>query len=79
MLILFVLGSVWRAHRRPPVTGAQQLLSAPAEVMDWEGRRGHVWAAGERWNAKADAPLEPGQRVRVTRVDELELTVTPAD
>jgi membrane-bound serine protease (ClpP class) len=79
LLFLVILRSVWRAHRNPPVTGVEQLLAQPAEVLDWDGRSGHVWAAGERWRAVGDRPLAPGQRVRVTRVEDLQLTVTPSD
>ncbi|TIS50713.1 MAG: hypothetical protein E5W93_17950, partial [Mesorhizobium sp.] len=36
---------------------------------------GHVLALGERWRAKADEPIAPGDSVEVTAVSDLVLTV----
>ena len=54
-----------------------QLLGAEARVLDWSGGGGHVWAAGERWQASAERDLAVGDPVRVTRVDGLTLVVDP--
>jgi len=40
----------------------------PVEVLDWQGGEGHVLALGERWRAKADEPIAPGDRAEVTGV-----------
>jgi membrane-bound serine protease (ClpP class) len=47
----------------------------PAEILDWQGGEGHVLALGERWRAKADGPVAPGDSVEVTDVSDLVLTV----
>ncbi len=67
------------AHRRKVVSGREGMIGAEARVMDWSGGRGHIFTHGERWNAVADAPLAIGQRVRVTALEGLTLTVMPAD
>jgi len=38
---------------------------------------GRVFVRGEYWNAVATAPVKTGEKVRVTAVDHLNLTVEP--
>jgi membrane-bound serine protease (ClpP class) len=40
---------------------------------------GRVFVHGEYWNAVAASPLKSGERVRVTAVDQLKLTVQPVE
>jgi len=40
---------------------------------------GGVFVRGEYWNAVATAPLKAGDRVRVTAIDHLNLTVEPVE
>jgi membrane-bound serine protease (ClpP class) len=37
-----------------------------------------ITVLGERWHARSTAPLKPGERVRVERIDGLTLDVSPA-
>jgi membrane-bound serine protease (ClpP class) len=39
--------------------------------------QGRILVHGEYWNAVATAPLKEGDRVRVTAIDHLNLTVEP--
>lgn len=66
-----------RAHRRPVVTGSEQLIGAPG-VVHRSGPAGS-WAHvhGESWQVTSDAPLVPGQRVRVIARRGLTLVVAP--
>src|SRR3546814_6564533 len=80
--IFVVLRLALRARRRPVVTGPEQMLGAPARVLDWEGPVGHVLVHGERWQAAAADParvdqLHIGSAVRVTRLQGLTLVVRP--
>jgi membrane-bound ClpP family serine protease len=59
------------------VSGAEEMIGMPAEVVDWAESGGRVRCRGELWNARADKPLRPGARVRVRRLDGLTLTVEP--
>ncbi len=72
---LLVLRMLWQARRRPVKTGERGMLGERATVLEWSNGRGRVLAAGERWHAVGDAPLLPGQRVRVVSIDGLVLHV----
>jgi membrane-bound serine protease (ClpP class) len=77
---LILCGIVWmfgRARRRPVVTGVDQLLGSTAEAIDGFSERGMVRLGGELWKARSSAPLGPGQRARVVRVEGLEVWVEP--
>lgn len=77
-LLVFLLGYVYRAHRRPVQAGAEHLKGAQAEVIDWSGATGHVWLEGERWSARTDgSPPAPGDRVAVAGMDGLTVIVRP--
>ncbi len=73
--LILLLGYVWRAHHRPVASGAEHLMGAEAQVLDWSGREGFVWAEGERWQARGKAPLEPGQTVHITGLEGLTVVV----
>lgn len=66
---------VWAARRNPPRVGGEAMRGQPAEILDWDGGEGHVLALGERWRAKADEPIAPGDSVEVTAIRGLVLTV----
>lgn len=87
-LLVLVLGHVWRTYRRRSpaavAVAGHGMLGLAAEVADWSGTEGHVWARGERWQARAVDPgttaaLRTGVSVRVRAVDGLVLTVEPAE
>lgn len=70
---------VWAARKNPPRVGGAAMRGLPAEILDWQGGEGHVLAQGERWRAKADEPVAPGDSVEVTDVSDLVLTVRRRD
>ena len=72
---LVVLRLALAARRRKVVSGSEEMLGAPARVVDWTGTAGHVLAHGERWKAVSLLALRPGQDVRITAIDGLTLTV----
>ena len=76
-LSLGVLGFALRARRRPVLTGAEEMLGATGEVMDWAGGAGRVRVLGEIWAARSGAMLAAGQKVRVTGRTGLVLAVEP--
>jgi membrane-bound serine protease (ClpP class) len=73
--LTILLGYAWRAQRMPVVSGRDQLIGSTAEVLDWSGERGHVWALGERWQAKGMSGVGPHARVRVAGVEGITLLV----
>lgn len=79
-VVIGVAGMAARARTRPLVSGsAATLVGASGAVIEFAGDSGWAEVNGERWRVRAAQPLQPGQRVRVTRVDGLTLDVRPAD
>jgi membrane-bound serine protease (ClpP class) len=76
-LIFGVIAAALKARKRPPTTGAEQMVGSVAEVVDWRGAQGSVRAHGEIWAARSKHPLNPGDRVRVVERDRLILIVEP--
>ena len=74
---LIALRAAVRAARRKVVTGAASLIGAAGKVKSWGAGHGFVHAQGESWQARSEAPLIPGQAVRVTGRDGLTLLVEP--
>ncbi|MBS0399927.1 MAG: nodulation protein NfeD [Proteobacteria bacterium] len=75
-----IAGISWlavRSHRRPVVSGREEMQGAMAEVVaDFDGL-GVVHVHGERWQAHANGPLRRGQRVVVVGRQGLVLEVEP--
>jgi len=76
----FFMGVATRAlqmHRRPAVTGREELLGATGEALDDFLGGGTVRVHGELWQARSRVALGSGQRVRVTGLHGLVLEVEP--
>jgi membrane-bound serine protease (ClpP class) len=78
LFVIGVVGMAAKARRRPIVSGTPLLLGAAGEVIEFAAGQGWALVGGERWQVRAAEPLQPQQRVRVTRVDGLVLEVSPA-
>jgi membrane-bound serine protease (ClpP class) len=74
-LILVVLGSLRRAQRGPIRLGAQAMRGLSAEILDWSESEGHVFAHGERWQARGTEAFKPGEVVEVANIIDLTLVV----
>ena len=84
LTLIVLLGYLWRTYRRRGPAHGTGLIGAEATVLDWSaapGNRGegHVWVHGERWAARGDPGLTPGQTVRVQALEGLTLVVGRAD
>ena len=79
----FILWTVTRfigLRRRHPVSGAEQITHEEGRALDeFSGDhghyRGHVRLTGERWNAISEEPVKEGDRVQVTAIEGLTVTV----
>lgn len=79
----FILWTVTRfigLRRKHPVSGAEQLTHEEGVALDeFSGEhghyRGHVRLSGERWNAISEGPIKKGDRVQVTAIEGLTVTV----
>jgi membrane-bound serine protease (ClpP class) len=76
-IILFLVRLAVRAQRQPSVTGPSGMLETVAEALTSiaPGGVGRVMAHGEIWTATAGEPISAGDRVMITAVQGLLLTV----
>ncbi|MBK5105385.1 MAG: nodulation protein NfeD [Burkholderiales bacterium] len=76
--LLLVVGVLLKSQRRPVVSGREQLLGAPGEVLEDFAGEGWARVHSENWRVRAAMPLKAGQRVRVAAIDGLILDVVAA-
>jgi len=77
---LSAVGALIRTRRMPAYTGSQALVGRLAVVRSPLDPVGFVFLEGARWQATAeDGPIDEGERVRVTEVHGLKLTVKKKD
>ena len=69
---------VWYSRRRRATTGAEALPGSLGIVVVPCRPLGQIRVAGELWRARCEDGADPGQRVRVLRVDGLTLEVAAA-
>src|SRR5919197_3784530 len=73
--LIFVIGMLVRSHQRPVVSGREQMIGASGEALeDFEGE-GWARVRGESWRVRARGPVRRGERLRVTAMHGLVLTV----
>jgi len=77
VLLVLVVGMAIQSHRRPVVSGAEQLLSATGHAVGAFRGEGSVRLHGEIWTARSQVPVAAGQAVRVTGREGLTLLVEP--
>ncbi len=79
--LLLFRGKVQRRFETPATAQVDSLVGAVAIVQEriLPGGVGRVEARGSAWSARneTNSPIEPGQRCRIVRVDELMLIVQP--
>lgn len=76
--VLLVAGMAARSRRRPVVTGAQTLVGAGGELLEFSGGRGWALVQGEHWKVHGPAQLRAGDRVRVSSLHDGVLEVVAA-
>jgi membrane-bound serine protease (ClpP class) len=77
IFILIALRMVFAAHRKPVVSGADEMLGSIGEVLEDFEKSGRIHIHGETWQVKSKLPLQRGDQVRVTEIDGLILSVEP--
>jgi membrane-bound serine protease (ClpP class) len=73
---MLAIGAAVQARRQRVATGQEAMMGQRAEALEDFSGNGHVWAFGERWNARTDAPVKKGEMVTITGIDGLTLKVT---
>lgn len=74
-----VLNLAFKSHKKIIVSGQEGLIGAEGVVLSINNNLVVVRVLGEMWNAKSDVELQIGQRIKVTNVRGLVLTVIPND
>jgi membrane-bound serine protease (ClpP class) len=76
-ITVFLMTIALRARRNKVVTGIEGLIGEEAVAQTPLVPAGKVFVHGELWDAVSSANVAAGERVRVRKVDGLELTVEP--
>ena len=74
-IILFVVQRALSAQARPVATGAQGLLGEIGVASTALAPNGTVLVHGEFWNAAGSRPIQAGEKVRIIKVEGLQLLV----
>jgi membrane-bound serine protease (ClpP class) len=75
--LIFVLGMLVRSRRRPVVSGREEMIGATGEALDDFQDEGWARVHGEQWKVRAKRPVRRGQKLRVTGMHGLVLSVEP--
>ncbi|HEU5176822.1 MAG TPA: nodulation protein NfeD [Burkholderiales bacterium] len=75
VFMFLVVGMAVRQRRRPVLTGREQMIGAVAEALEDFEREGWARVHGESWRVRSNAPVRRGERLQVTAIDGLTLTV----
>lgn len=78
-LLLLLVYVLMRMRRRPAVSGAESMLEELAEALEDFDEHGQVFVHGERWSANTTVPVRKGDRLRVEKIDGLQLDVAPIE
>jgi membrane-bound serine protease (ClpP class) len=71
------IGSAMRARRLRVSTGREAMIGASAVALEDFAERGNVRAFSENWQARSALPVRKGDRLRVTGIEGLVLSVAP--
>jgi len=72
-----IVGTAARALWSRTTTGREGLVGEVGVVRSRLAPRGQIFVRGELWNAEAESPVEPGDSVRVAKIEGLTLRVVP--
>lgn len=78
-LMIFLLGAAVKARHGRVRTGIEGMIGGAGEALQDFSELGRVRAFGEIWQARSEAPIAEGDKVRVVDVDGLILIVKPED
>ncbi len=73
--LLTVAGLLAKSRKRPVVSGREELIGSHGEVIEAAGHEGWARVHGETWRVRSHAPLQRGEKVRVTSMHGLTLEV----
>ena len=74
---LIIIRTVYKAHRKPVVSGVEELVGCQGEAVEGFDKRGFVHVHGEDWQAETQQPVKAGELVKVTGIAGLILKIEP--
>ncbi|MGY6275418.1 NfeD family protein [Methylomonas sp. MgM2] len=74
---VLALGMLLKIRRKPVVSGKEELIGAIGEVLEDFADIGRIRVHSETWRAQTDCQLHKSEKVRITGVSGLLLTVIP--
>ncbi|UCH48546.1 MAG: nodulation protein NfeD [Betaproteobacteria bacterium] len=77
--VVGIVGMAMKARERAVVSGAEEMVGSEGEALDDFDGKGWVFVHSENWKATSNSPIKRGQKIKVTAVKGLELSVEPAD
>ncbi|HWQ52853.1 MAG TPA: nodulation protein NfeD [Bryobacteraceae bacterium] len=77
LITMMLVSLVVRARRNKVTTGAEGMIGEIGTALTALDPSGTIFVHGEYWNALATRPVAEGQKVRVTDIHQLKLTVEP--
>jgi membrane-bound serine protease (ClpP class) len=75
--LFLVVGMAVKSHRRPVVSGREELLGSTGQALEDCEPEGWARIHGETWRVRCAAPVRAGQRVRVVAMHGSLLEVVP--
>jgi membrane-bound serine protease (ClpP class) len=75
--LILALGMLARSRRRPVVSGREDMIGATGEALADFAGEGWARVHGEQWKVHSSAPVRQGQKLRVTGMQGLVLSVEP--
>ena len=76
--LILVVGMLVRSRRRAVVSGREQMLGATGVALGDFDLEGWARVHGEQWKVRTSRPVRRGQKLRVTGMQGLVLSVEPA-
>jgi membrane-bound serine protease (ClpP class) len=72
-----ILSLVHKSRKNPVVSGSEELIGSTGEVIEAVENYGRVSVHSENWQAKSQAPITLGQKIRVIGIEGLTLIIEP--
>ena len=79
LFFLFAVGMGLKAQRKKPISGKEATVGGIGVARTDIDPEGKVFLDGELWTARAQHPIRKGERVRVLRLEHMQLEVERAE